>query len=215
MWHDGALYESTGEVGRSWIRKVDLDSGEVLIQRSIPSDQFGEGLVLWGDELVSLTWRDGAVHRWKLDDLSPISSSSGFPFEGWGITNLGEALIFSDGTSILRVIDPETYEVQRNIEVTLNGSPIGALNELELIDGLVYANVWQTGYIVAIDPDTGVIERVLDLRPLVDEIGLRDINAVLNGIAWDAENERLFVTGKLWPTLFEIRLVETDFTIGG
>lgn len=210
LWHDGMLYESTGRIGRSDVRKVDLDTGEVIAQTSIPADQFGEGLAIWDDEFVSLTWRDGAVHRWSLDGLSLVSSIADFPFEGWGITTVKDGLIFSDGTDTLRVIDPETYAVERTISVTLNGRPLQQLNELEMIDGLVFANVWQTGYIVAIDPADGEVRKLIDLRAIVREVPVSDFGAVLNGIAWDAENRRMFVTGKLWPSLFEIKLIKTD-----
>lgn len=215
LWHDGSLYESTGGFGQSWVRKVELATGEVLLQSDIPSHHFGEGLALWEDEFVSLTWRNGVIHRWRQGDLTPIYSTPGFPYEGWGITTFEDGLIFSDGTPMLRVIDPETYEVEREIDVTLNGNPIGDLNELEWIDGMVYANVWQTPYIVVIDPVDGAIRKLIDCNDLVREIGLNDRDAVLNGIAWDSENRRLFVTGKEWPTLFEINLVETDARVRG
>ena len=123
LWHDGAMYESTGRVGRSVIRRVDLETGGVLAQSPIPATHFGEGLAIWNDELISLTWRNGAVHRWSLADLSPVSSQDGFAFEGWGLTTSAEGLIFSDGTATLRVIDPVTYDVRRAIDVTLLGVP--------------------------------------------------------------------------------------------
>jgi len=210
LWHDGALYESTGRVGQSRIRKVDLETGEVLAESRIPATHFGEGLALWGEEFVSLTWRDGVVHRWTLDGLRPIFSIDDFPFEGWGLTTTQDGLIFSDGSDTLRVIDPQTYEVRREIAVTIAGRPLRNLNELEMIDGLVWANIWQTGYIAAIDPADGSVRKLVDARNIVAEIGPQTRDDVLNGIAWDAANRRLFVTGKFWPTLFEIELVETD-----
>ena len=210
LWHEGALYESTGRVGQSRVRKVDLETGKVLGESLIPADQFGEGLALWGDEFISLTWRDSQVHRWRLDDLSPISTYEEFPYEGWGLTTSEEGLIHSDGSSTLRVLDPETYEVRREIEVTINGRPLSLLNELEMIDGLVFANVWKSGFIAAIDPVDGTVKKLIDLRGIVNLIEVEDTEGVLNGIAWDAENRRLFVTGKLWPELFEIALFETD-----
>ena len=208
LWHDGVLFESTGREGQSQIRKLDLDTGRVLQSQPIPSDQFGEGLALWEGDLVSLTWRDRAIHRWKLEDLSPVRTHADYPFEGWGLTVLGSDLVASDGSATLRFLDPETYAVRRELEVTYNGEPLMALNELEVIDGLIYANVWLTGFIVAIEPETGVVERVVDLRPLVRTVPVPDGSAVLNGIAWDAKDRRLFVTGKLWPSLFEIELRE-------
>ena len=210
VWHDGALFESTGQEGQSTVRKVDLETGKVLASNAIPADQFGEGLALWGDEFVSLTWRNGAIHRWNATTLEPAGSQEGFAFEGWGLTASEEGLIHSDGSASLRVLHPETYEVRRTIPVTMNGRPLTRLNELEMIDGLVYANVWESPYIVAIDPADGVVRSLIDLRAIVATMPMTTSNAVLNGIAWDARDRRLFVTGKLWPRLFEIKLVETD-----
>ena len=210
LWHGGALYESTGRVGQSVVRKVDLTSGEVLQESAIPADQFGEGLALVGDDFVSLTWRDGAIHRWDAATLEHKATRKDYPLEGWGLTTSEEGLIHSGGSATLRILDPETYEVRRSVEVTMNGRPLRRLNELEMIDGLVYANIWETAFIVAIDPADGVVKRLIDLRAIVQTVPVSGSDAVLNGIAWDAENRRLFVTGKLWPSLFEIRLVETD-----
>ncbi|MBX7534860.1 glutaminyl-peptide cyclotransferase [Qipengyuania sp. GH1] len=214
LWHDGALFESTGQEGRSVVRKVDLSSGKTIGESAIPADQFGEGLALWEGALISLTWRDGVIHRWDADTLAHVSSRSDYPLDGWGLTSAEEGLIHSDGSDILRVLDPETYEVRRSVSVTLNGRPLRRLNELEMIDGLVFANVWMTPFIVAIDPADGVVRKLIDLRAIVQTISPTDSDAVLNGIAWDAENKRLFVTGKLWPSLFEIRLVETNASVG-
>lgn len=207
LWRDGALYESTGQEGQSQVRRVDLASGRVLASQPIPPAQFGEGLALWHDELVSLTWRDGVVHRWKADDLSHVSSVP-YPWEGWGLASDGTSLIASDGTATLRFLDPENYALVREVQVTLNGMPVRRLNELEFIDGLIYANVWMTPYIVAVDPAEGAVRRIVDLGAIVAENPSADSNAVLNGIAWDAEGQRLFVTGKRWQSLYEIRLVE-------
>ena len=209
LWHDGHLYESTGRLGTSTVRKVELETGEVVESRSIPADQFGEGLALYGDELLSLTWKHGVVHRWNVGDLERIGSQDGFPFEGWGLATLGEQLVFTDGSSTLRFLDPETLEVEREVTVTYEGEPLDEINELEVVDGEIYANVWFTRLIVVIDPLTGRITKVIDMQPVTDLMTMVDVNdgAVLNGIAYDAENDRLFVTGKLWPTLFEIRLI--------
>ena len=210
VWHDGALYESTGREGQSVVRKVDLETGKVLAQSAIPIDQFGEGLALWEDEFVSLTWRDGAIHRWNAVTLEAVSSREDYPLEGWGLTTSPDGLVHSDGSDTLRVLDPEKYEVRREIAVTMMGKPLRRLNELEWVDGLVYANVWKAPYIVAIDPADGVVKKLIWLKPLIDVTPVADTEGVLNGVAWDAENRRLFVTGKLWPSLYEIRLVETD-----
>lgn len=207
LWHDGRLYESTGQEGVSQVREVDLATGEVVRAGSIPVDQFGEGLALVGDELVSLTWHHGVIHRWSLPDLQLLRSTADYPFEGWGLTTLDGDLVASDGSNILRVLDPETYVVLREIPVTLGGQPLEELNELETIDGLIYANIWLTGFIVAIDPASGTVVRILDLRPLVESVEVTERSAVLNGIAYDAEGDRFFVTGKLWPQLYELRLI--------
>tara|TARA_B100000678_G_scaffold110474_1_gene92482 strand:+ start:992 stop:1822 length:831 start_codon:yes stop_codon:yes gene_type:complete len=209
LWHDGYLYESTGQVGQSQIRKVDLATGEVLAARAIPAGQFGEGLALWGEELISLTWQDGAIHRWTLEDLAPLRSDD-FPYEGWGLATIGDDLVASDGSATLRFLDPRTYAVRREITVTLNGRPVPRINELEVVDGLIWANQWYSTAIIAIDPADGAIRKIVDLSPLVAEVSASDPGAVLNGIAYDADNARWLVTGKLWPTLFEIALVERE-----
>lgn len=209
LWHDGHLYESTGQIGQSQIRRVDLVTGKVLAARDIPADQFGEGLALWGDELVSLTWQDRVIHRWSLDSLAPVRSDP-FPYEGWGLAMLDDALVASDGSATLRFLDPSTYELRRQIEVTLGGRPVARINELEAVDGLIWANQWYSRVIVAIDPADGAIRKIVDLGPLVEEVAASDPGAVLNGIAHDAETGRWFVTGKLWPTLFEVRLIPRE-----
>jgi len=206
LWHDGFLYETTGRRGQSQLRKVDLQTGEVLSASDLAADEFGEGLALWGDELIGLTWLDGTIHRWSLDTLEPIRSDP-YPYEGWGLATIGDALVASDGSATLRFLDPETYAVRREVAVTLNGKPLTQLNELEAVDGLIYANIWHSGFIVAIDPADGVVRRILDLRPLVDAMPLREREGVLNGIAHDPATGRWFVTGKLWPSLFEVRFV--------
>lgn len=206
VWHEGALFESTGRIGRSDIRKTELATGAVSMRRALPAAHFGEGLALWKDELVSLTWKNGTVHRWDVDDLAPVRSDTGYPFDGWGIARFGDALIASDGGSSLRVLDPEDYSVRRQITVTLNNRPLAMLNELEAVDDLIFANVWMTNFIVAIDPRDGAVRRVIDLTGLGEQVP-PDPDAVLNGIAWDPVNRRLFVTGKLWPWLYEVELV--------
>lgn len=205
LWHDGWLYESTGRIGTSTIRKVDLETGKVAQLQSIPAEQFGEGLALWEDELISLTWRDGAVHRWSLTDLSPVSTYAEYPYEGWGLALFGNTLVASDGSNILRFLDPNDYSLERTIEVTFRGQPLPDLNELEVIGGMIYANVWKAGFIVGIDPESGAVRKLIDARNLPGRLDY-DPEAVLNGIAWDAEGKRLFVTGKLWPQLYHIEL---------
>lgn len=207
LWHDGALYESTGRVGKSSIRKVDPDTGQVIAVQNIPAGQFGEGLALWNDELISLTWKDGVIHRWSLKDLRRLRSNEGYTYEGWGLTDFEDGLVASDGSDKLRFLDPNDYSVKRTVSVTYNGRPVSRLNELERVDGLIFANIWMTGLILGIDPQTGKVQKIIDLRPLEGASSV-DPDAVLNGIAWDADGKRLFVTGKLWPWLYQVRLVE-------
>lgn len=206
LWRDGQLYESTGLEGRSEIRRVRLADGKVLTRAKIPASQFGEGMTLWGNQLVSLTWRNGVAHRWDVRTLKRVGGGR-FTGEGWGLTSDATALIHSDGTPTLRFLDPATLTVKRQVTVTLRGAPVGELNELEAVDGAVLANVWHTPYLLRIDPASGRVTAVIDLRPVVAAVGLKDPEAVANGIAWDAQKRRLFVTGKLWPALFEIALV--------
>ena len=217
LWHDGHLFESTGRVTKSQIRKIDLPTGKVLARNWYPAGMFGEGMTIWGDELVSLTWRDGTIFRWKLADLSYAGRHREYPFEGWGLTTLGNDLVASDGSSTLRFLDPQTYEVRRAVTVTLGGRPVPRINELEAIDGLIWANQWYSEAIIGIDPHTGEVTRIADLGPMVREVAMRNPDAVLNGIAHDPQTGRWFATGKLWPTLFEFRLVpatETDEPAG-
>lgn len=205
LWHDGALYESTGKEGQSDVRRVTLRDGRIVARRRIDPTQFGEGLGLWKNELISLTWHDGIAHRWDARTLKPTGTNR-YAGEGWGLTSDRDGLIQSDGSASLILRDPRTLAERRRIGVTIDGRPLAQLNELEYVDGAILANVWQTGYLVRIAPGTGRVTAIIDLRPLVAEIGARDRDAVLNGIAWDAAKKRLFVTGKLWPTLFEIRI---------
>jgi glutamine cyclotransferase len=204
-WRDGQLLESTGR-SPSTVRKVRLEDGAVLTRRVLDSAIFGEGLTEIDDRVLTLTWRDGKGFIWKADDLSPIGEFS-YTGEGWGLTDDGQRVILSDGTSALRFFDPQTLTETGRVTVTLNGLPVNQINELEWIDGEVFANVWQTDFILRIDPQTGVVKGIIDLRDLLpDRTGMDTADDVLNGIAWDPEGRRLFVTGKNWPTLFEIRL---------
>ena len=205
LFVDGQLYESTGQVGRSSIRKVDLATGKVLQQRDIKGPYFGEGLVNWKDRLIVLTWRHQKGFIYDLATFAPRGEWS-YPDEGWGLTQDGRRLIMSDGTPELRFLDPETLKETGRIRVTFNGKPVGALNELEWIKGEIWANVWTTDLIVRIDPATGnVVGRVLlaGLLKPEDRAGAED---VLNGIAYDAKQDRIFVTGKQWPKLYEIKV---------
>jgi glutaminyl-peptide cyclotransferase len=202
---DGALYESTGQYGRSQIREVRLKDGKPL--RTLPLDAryFSEGMTHWDGELISITWRARTGFRWKRDDFSQIGSFT-YPGEGWGITQDGKRLIMSDGTDQLRFLDPETFEEFRRVNVTWNGRPVRLLNELEFVKGEILANVWMTDRIARIDPASGAVIDWIDLSALSRRLKRPTYDAVLNGIAYDAERDRLFVTGKYWPRLYEIRL---------
>lgn len=202
---NGFLYESTGMEGQSAIRKIRLADGKVLQSVRIPAGQFGEGSTAWGTEIVSLTWRHGIGYRWDLATLR-MKGSFRYPGEGWGLTNDGRSLILSDGTPSLRFLDPRTFKEQRRVQVTYNGKPLAQLNELEWVKGEIYANVWQTNVIVRIDPRTGAVKGVINLTGLDRLAGGDTSDNVLNGIAYDAASARLFVTGKRWSKLFEIKL---------
>ena len=205
LWRDGALYESTGLEGQSEVRRVDLATGRVTARVRLPAREFGEGLASWRGELVSLTWHDGVAHRWDARTLKPRGDDR-FVGEGWGLASDGTSLVHSDGTPTLRFLDPRTLAVRRSVTVTLRGKPVRDINELEVVDGAVLANVWHTPYLIRIDPASGRVTALIDLKPVVAQVAVTDPEAVANGIAWDANKRRLFVTGKLWPALFEIAL---------
>jgi glutaminyl-peptide cyclotransferase len=203
---NGFLYESTGLEQHSSIRKVRLQSGEVLQKFDVPAQYFGEGIVNWKSRLISLTWKSqlGFVH-----DLATFKVQSEFHYdgEGWALTQDGKQLIMSDGTSELRLLNPQTLKPTGRIQVTLEGKPVRNLNELEWVKGEIYANVWQTNWIVRIDPHSGQVVGVVNLAGLLAPSDIvQGQTDVLNGIAYDAKRDRLFVTGKNWPKLFEIRL---------
>lgn len=199
------LTESTGR-HPSTVRRVRLSDGEILTRRDLPHQYFGEGLTVMGDRAFSLTWTDGKGFIWSADDLTPLGEFA-YVGEGWGLTHDGSRLILSDGQPHLRFLDPETFAETGSVPVTIGGRPLGRLNELEFIDGEVWANIWQTDFIVRIDPATGQVTGVIDLTGLLPDAVADPADDVLNGIAWDAETRRLFVTGKNWPKLFEIRLI--------
>ena len=207
LWHDGALYESTGQERQSDVRRVSLKDGKILAKARIDPAQFGEGLALWAGQLISLTWHDGIAHRWDVRTLKPKGEAR-YTGEGWGLTADATRLIQSDGSPTLIFRDPKTLAERRRVPVTIDGRPLRDINELEYVRGAVLANVWRTGFLVRLDPATGRVTAVIDLRPLVAEVGATGADSVLNGIAWDAKANRLFVTGKYWPTLFEIRIDE-------
>lgn len=203
---DGFLYESTGLEQHSTIRKVRIDTGTVVQQIDVPGQYFGEGIVNWHHRLISLTWKS---HVGFVYDLASLKVQRDFHYEGegWALTQDGKQLIMSDGTPELRFLNPETLHETNRIQVTLDGKPVRNVNELEWVKGEIYANVWETNWIVRIDPKDGHVLGVINLEGLLqpsDHVSGPD--SVLNGIAYDAKRDRLFVTGKNWPKLFEIRV---------
>jgi glutamine cyclotransferase len=207
VYLDGVLYEGTGLEEQSSIRKVKLETGDVLQKRDVPGMYFGEGIVVWKDRLLELTWK---AQKGFIYDLGTFAPKGEFPYpgEGWGLTTDGKRIIMSDGTADLRFWDPETLKETGRITVTDNGRPVAELNELEWVKGEIYANVWQTDRIARIDPKTGKVTGWINLRGLLTPQDYTDQTDVLNGIAYDAKGDRLFVTGKRWPKLFEIKLVK-------
>jgi len=202
----GELFESTGELGRSSVRQVDLASGKVLRSVAIPQPQFGEGIAPWQGQVLSLTWRDQVGYRWDRKSFKKLGSFK-YQGEGWALTSTGRELVMSDGTDSLRFIDPAKFTVKRTVKVTVQGQPLRLINELEWVDGLIYANIWMTDYAVKIDPVSGKVVGLIDLTALHRAASRYGQDQVANGIAWDAKARKLYMTGKEWPALFEVKLV--------
>lgn len=200
-FHDGALIEGTGIRGQSSLRRVELETGKVVELRRLPKELFGEGVAVFGDRIAQLTWQAG---RGLVYDLQSLRFKEEFSYrgEGWGLTFDGESLIMSDGSAKLYFLEPDTYQRTGEVEVRDGNQTVHRLNELEFVNGEIWANVWQTERIVRIDPKSGRVTGWIDLSGLKPSGGAD----VLNGIAYDAGSERLFVTGKLWPHVYEIEL---------
>ena len=205
---DGVLYEGTGLVGRSEVRATDPETGEVRARTALPGDMFGEGITVVGDRIWQLTWQHGVAIERDRESLAELRRV-GYPGEGWGLCHDGGRLVMSDGSATLTFRDPASFEPVGTVEVTEGGEPLVRLNELECVDGSVYANVWQTDRIVRIDPDSGAVVASADLSGLLsaDERAATD---VLNGIAHVPGTEEFLVTGKLWPTMFRVRFQRAD-----
>jgi glutamine cyclotransferase len=208
VYVDGVLFEGTGLNGESDIRKVDLDTGKVLAYSSLDSRYFGEGITIWNNNLIQLTWTSEIGF---LYDKFTFKEKGTFRYkgEGWGLTHDGKHLIMSDGSAVIRYLDPETFKEIRTIAVNSAGRPVRFLNELEFVKGEIYANVWGTNRIARISPQTGEVLRWIDLDLLLIPRGgifASGISEVLNGIAYDQQRDRLFVTGKWWPHIFEIKV---------
>jgi glutaminyl-peptide cyclotransferase len=206
LWDDRVLFESTGLNGRSDVRRVDLRSGRVLASRPLAADRFGEGLALLKGRLYQLTWKAGVAYTYDATTLAPRDSFN-YSGEGWGLATDGTSLIMSDGSDSLRVLSPETFHVERVIHVRYNGAPLHQLNELEYVDGEVLANVYESNWILRIDPATGDVREMIDFADLYPE---RPASAeVMNGIALAPGGKQLLLTGKYWPVLFQVRLRST------
>ena len=206
--HDGLFYESTGRYGESTVRAVDPETGEVQQQVEVPEQYFGEGLALVDNRLIQLTWKESTALVYDLETFEQVDAFE-YEGEGWGLCYDGEWLYMTDGTPFIDLRDPETFELVFSGAVTLQGQPVPNLNELECVGDTLYANVWQTDYILQIDKSNGVVTGVIDASGLLtpEERASLESGAVLNGIAYDAENDVFLVTGKLWPKVFEVRFV--------
>ena len=202
-WHDGVLYEGTGREGTSVLRTIDLATGSTTAYRKLDARLFGEGVAVHGDEIFQLTWKSGRAYVY---DRATLDYKRQFRYrgEGWGLASDGTHLVMSDGSSVLRFLDPATFETVRRVRVRDGRTPVENLNELEVVDGEVFANVWYDRRIARIDPATGTVTGWLDGSELVRRAGVTDREHVLNGIAFDPENRRLLLTGKYWPAVFEV-----------
>ena len=208
-YRDGFLYEGTGLWGRSSLRRVELETGRVLQIHHLNRRYFGEGITLWQERIIQLTWQSQVGFVYDRETFEPLRDFS-YTTEGWGLTHDGQHLIMSDGTDTLYFLDPQTFQQVGSIQVRDRGQPIAKLNELEYVNGEILANVWETNRIVRITPSTGQVIAWIDLSNIIDLEPIprteRPQN-ILNGIAYDAQGDRLFVTGKFWPKLFEIELI--------
>ena len=210
LYDNGFLYESTGQYGQSSLRKVELETGTVVQLHQLDDRFFAEGLALFGNRLLQLTWRANKGFAYRLDSFEQLAEFA-YPTEGWGLTYDGELLVMSDGSATLYFRDPFTFAEVSRVSVVAQGRSVSQLNELEWIAGEVFANIWQTDTIARINPATGQVAGWIDLTGLLSNADRRSSNAeVLNGIAYDSEGERLFVTGKRWPKLYQIELISSS-----
>lgn len=207
FYKDGFLYEGTGRNGSSSIRKVELETGKVLQSVNLDQKHFGEGITLFNNKIYQLTWTSEIGFTYDFNSFQQIGTFS-YTTQGWGLTTNGKFLIMSDGSNIIHFMDPETFGETKRIEVYDDKEPINQLNELELINGDLYANVYQTDKIVIINPNTGVVKGEINFKGLLKDSDKTDDVDVLNGIAWDEAEKRLFVTGKLWPKLYQVEIME-------
>jgi glutaminyl-peptide cyclotransferase len=211
VWTDGRLFQSTGLYGESLLQELDPETGEALREVELTDDYFGEGLALVGEQLVQITWREQTAFVYDMETFEQTDTFT-YETEGWGLCYDGESIYMTDGSPILYQRDPETFEVTDEIMVTLQGQPVPQLNELECVEEDVYANVWQTDAIVRIDKATGEVTGLIDARGLLtrQQRARLEGGAVLNGIAYNAEDETFLITGKLWPLMFEVRFIPVE-----
>jgi glutaminyl-peptide cyclotransferase len=205
VFHDGVLFESTGLYGESSLRKVELETGNVLRQVALPNVYFAEGLALWNSSLVQLTWQNNLGFVYDLETFEKQREWT-YGGEGWGLTSDGQSLLMSDGTNKIHLLDPTTFAIKRTLRVSDRGIPLAGLNELEYVRGEIYANVYGANYVLRIDPANGRLLGLIDFSGLLQQ-PVTDPLDILNGIAYDPVGDRLFVTGKRWPTLFEVRIM--------
>lgn len=206
LFADGVMWEGTGEYGHSRLQRIDLETGRTDVVATLPRSEFGEGIALLDGKIYQLTWENNKAYVYDAATGRQLRTFA-YAGEGWGLTTDGERLYMSDGSEYLRILDPETFRVQRSVPVTFRDAPVQLLNELEWIDGKIWANVYVTDQIVIIDPASGIVEGVIDLRGLLPDEEIAPDTDVLNGIAYDAASERIFVTGKRWSKLFEIEII--------
>lgn len=209
LWHDGLMWEGTGQHGQSVVQTTDLATGKTEVLARLPRSEFGEGITLLNGRLYQLTWQSNTAHVYEVGNgkLRKIRDHR-YPGEGWGLATDGEKLYMSDGSANIYTVDPETFRRGKHVTVTYKGVPVQFLNELEWIGGKLWANVYTTEQLVIIDPATGAVEGVVDLAGILPQSEMTETTDVLNGIAWDEAGERLFVTGKNWSKLYEIEIIE-------
>lgn len=209
LFANGFLYESTGLRGNSSLRQVELETGRIVKKYDLPSRYFGEGLTLWGGSLIQLTWTSGKGFIYNMRSFS-VEREFSYSGQGWGLTNDGKSLIMSNGTAELIFLDPVTMARQHSLPVLDSGRPVCSLNELEYIKGEIFANIWQKDFVARISPKTGLVTGWIDMSDLRRELPSASNAEVLNGIAYDAQKNRIFVTGKLWPLLFQIEPITSE-----
>ena len=210
VYHPGFLYEGTGLNGQSQLRKVRLETGEVVQHVDLSSEYFGEGIAIVKNKIIQLTWQSHIGFVYSLADFKLLRQFS-YSGEGWGLASRGNELFMSDGTAEIRVLDANTLKEKRRFTARDGATPVDQLNELEFVEGELFANIWQTDRIARISPQSGKVAGWIDLTGLLSPVYRRQSDAVLNGIAYDSIHKRLFVTGKLWPSIFEIELIPKPF----